>query len=138
TSDGEEPERKLSKDSIRNVVAVVRAMLNEAVERKLIAANPATRLGKLYREAGSVREQVDPFTANEIPEWVFLSPGKIEWREGTGRGGRQPIGHAEGQPMDMKNFPQSRFSESLRQSSGSMPTPPGYAPHVCFNPSDEW
>src|SRR5262249_11747288 len=54
-----EDDRKLSKDSIRNVVATLRAMLNEAVERKLIPANPATRLGKLYREAGSVREQVD-------------------------------------------------------------------------------
>jgi integrase len=30
-------------------------------------ANPATRLGKLYREAGTVHEQVDPFTAEEIP-----------------------------------------------------------------------
>jgi integrase len=63
----EEAERKLSKDSIRNVVAALRAMLNEAIERKLISVNPATKLGKLYKEAGSVRDQVDPFTAEEIP-----------------------------------------------------------------------
>lgn len=63
----DELERKLSKDSIRIIVATLRAMLNEAVERKIISVNPATRLGKLYREAGSVHEQVDPFTAEEIP-----------------------------------------------------------------------
>lgn len=63
----EETERKLSKDSIRNVVATLRAMLNEAVDRKLIAVNHATRLGKLYREAGSVREQTDAFMGEEIP-----------------------------------------------------------------------
>jgi integrase len=195
----EEPERKLSKDSIRNVVATLRAMLNEAVERKLIAVNPATKLGKLYKEAGTVREQVDPFTAeeiptlldatrthfryenyvvtltlfhtglraselaglqwpdldfrgrfitvrrqykdgkitrtktkkirkidisdvllhelqtlrkrrqeeylgrgkNEIPEWVFLSPGQIIWSKDKPR---KPVGHAEGQPLDMKHF----------------------------------
>jgi integrase len=59
--------RKLSKDSIRNAVSVLRSMLNEAIERHLLTANPATRLGKLYREAGSRRDQVDPFIAEEIP-----------------------------------------------------------------------
>jgi integrase len=178
------------------VIATLRALLNEAVERKLIATNPATRLGKLYKEASSVREEVDPFTAeettllldaththygfenyvvllalfhtglraselaglqwpdvdfrgrfitvrrqfrdgkvtrtktkkirrgdisdvllhelqalwkrrkeeylsrgnNEIPEWVFLSPGQIIWEDG------KPVGHTEGQPLDMNNF----------------------------------
>jgi integrase len=67
TNSEEEPERRLSKDSIRNVVAALRAMLNEALERKLIVTNPATALGKFYKQAGTVREQVDPFTAEEIP-----------------------------------------------------------------------
>lgn len=65
--ESDQPRRKLSKDSIRNVVAALRAMLNEALERHFLTVNPATRLGKLYREAGSLREQVDPFTAEEIP-----------------------------------------------------------------------
>jgi integrase len=198
-----EEDRKLSKDSIRNVVATLRAMLQEAEERKLIVVNPATKLGKYYREASTVREQIDPFTKeeipvllestrehfgldnyvilltlfhtglraselaglqwndidfrdrfitvrrqykngkttrtktkkirkidlsdvllkelqalkkrrqeqylakgkNEIPEWIFLSPGKIIWSDGTEkRGGREPIGHKEGQPLDMKNL----------------------------------
>jgi integrase len=35
-----------------------------------------------------------------------MSPGKIIWSERTkpGRGGRKPIGHKEGEPLDMKNF----------------------------------
>jgi integrase len=191
-----EAERRLSKDSIRNIIAALRGTLSEAVERQLIPANPAVRLGKLYREAGKVREEVDPFTAdevpvllsatlthfgfdnyavvltalhtgmrrselaglqwsdvdfrnrfisvrrqfkdgsklqtktrkprkidisdvllkelqalkkrrqeeylsrgkNEIPEWVFLSPGQILWEDG------KPVGRAEGQPLDTKNF----------------------------------
>jgi hypothetical protein len=50
-------------------------MLNEAVERKLIVTNPATRLGKLYRETASVRDEVDPFTAEEIP--LMLNAARI-------------------------------------------------------------
>jgi integrase len=63
----EEPERKLSKDSIRNIVAALRGALSEAVEQGIIPANPASRLGRFYREAKQVREEVDPFTAEEIP-----------------------------------------------------------------------
>jgi integrase len=35
---------------------------------------------------------------NEIPEWMFLSPGDIIWKDG------KPVGREEGQPVDMKNF----------------------------------
>ena len=59
--------RRLSKDSIRNIVATLRSALSEAVEKGLLAANPAVRLGKLYRQAGALREEVEPFTADEIP-----------------------------------------------------------------------
>jgi integrase len=62
-----ESERKLSYDSIRMVAAVLRTMLNEAVDRKVITVNPAVRLGKLFRQASKVRDEVDPFTAEEIP-----------------------------------------------------------------------
>jgi len=66
-SQAKEAERKLSKDSIRNIVAALRGALTEAVEKGILAANPASKLGKLYREAGAVRDEVDPFTAEEIP-----------------------------------------------------------------------
>ncbi len=35
---------------------------------------------------------------NEIPLWVFLSPGNIIWEEG------KQVGRTEGQPVDMVNF----------------------------------
>ena len=63
----DDKKRRLSRDSIRNIVATLRSALSEAVERGLLAANPAVRLGKLYREAGTVREDVDPFSTEEIP-----------------------------------------------------------------------
>jgi integrase len=64
-----EADRKLSKDSIRNIVAVaaLRSSLTEAVDRGFLQSNPAANLGKLHREAGQIREEVDPFTADEIP-----------------------------------------------------------------------
>ena len=58
--------RRLSRDSVRNIVAALRAAFPEAVEKGFIPANPAVRLAKLYREAGTVREEIDPFTAEEI------------------------------------------------------------------------
>jgi len=61
-----EPERKLARDSVRNVIAALRAALNEAVERGLLRENPALRLGKLYKEAGQIHDEVDPFTAEEV------------------------------------------------------------------------
>src|SRR5262245_50470812 len=41
TNNEAEPDRKLAKDSVRNIVAALRGMLSEAVERGLIIANPA-------------------------------------------------------------------------------------------------
>jgi integrase len=35
---------------------------------------------------------------NEIPAWVFLSPGNIIWEEG------EQVGRKEGEPVDMVNF----------------------------------
>jgi integrase len=56
---------------------------------------------------------------NEIPEWVFMTPGKIEWSAGEEgkRGGRKPIGHKEGGPMDMKNFRNRVFLKASDRAS---------------------
>jgi integrase len=45
----------------------VRAGLTEAVESNLIQANPAVRLGKFYKEAADFHEEIDPFSADEVP-----------------------------------------------------------------------
>jgi integrase len=64
--DAENQPRLLSKETIRNIVAALRAGLTEAVESGLIVANPAVRLGKFYREAADFHEEFDPFNADEV------------------------------------------------------------------------
>lgn len=58
--------RLLSKETIRNIVAALRAAFTEAVESNVVVANPAVRLGKFYKEASQFREEIDPFTADEV------------------------------------------------------------------------
>jgi integrase len=61
-----EQPRLLSKETIRNIVAALRAGLSEAVESNLIVANPAVKLGKFYKEASDFHEEFDPFTTDEV------------------------------------------------------------------------
>ncbi len=57
---------KYSKDSVRLMVAVLRSMLQEAVNEGILAVNPVMKLGKFYRSARKVKEKVDPFTIEEL------------------------------------------------------------------------
>jgi len=45
---------------------VLRAMLQEAVNEGILAANPVMKLGKFYRSAKRVKEKIDPFTIEEL------------------------------------------------------------------------
>jgi integrase len=66
----EVPVRALSKESIRNIVAALRSAFTEAVDSDdlpMIETNPASRHGKLYTEAPNYRDEVDPFSADEVP-----------------------------------------------------------------------
>ena len=63
-------ERNLSRPTIRIIVAQVCAMLSHAVEEKVIENNPAVKLGKLYRQAKVMHEEIQPLTREEVP--VFL------------------------------------------------------------------
>lgn len=56
----------LSRDTVRLMVATLRAMLNEAIEEGLLKENPCRRLGKFYRVAPTLKEQPDPFSWDEI------------------------------------------------------------------------
>jgi integrase len=58
--------RLLSKETIRNIVAALRAAFSEAVETNLVVINPAVRLGKFYKEAADFREEIDLFTADDV------------------------------------------------------------------------
>lgn len=59
-------QRLLSKETIRNIVAALRAAMTEAVESNMIVTNPAIKLGKFYKEAADYREEIDPFSAEEV------------------------------------------------------------------------
>jgi integrase len=61
-----EPRRLLSKETIRNIVAALRAAFSEAVESNVVPANPAVRLGKFYKEATDFHDEIDTFTTDEV------------------------------------------------------------------------
>lgn len=67
------PPRLLSKETIRNVIAALRSCLNEALEGGLVAGNHAVRLGKFYKNAADYREEIDPFTSDEVSKLLQVT-----------------------------------------------------------------
>ena len=57
---------KYSKDSVRLMVAVLRVMLQEAVNEGILPTNPVMKLGKYYRSAKKIKMKIDPFTIAEL------------------------------------------------------------------------
>jgi integrase len=55
-----------SKDSVRLQLAVLRTMLQEAVNEGILTVNPVMKLGKFYRSARRIKEKIDPFTIDEL------------------------------------------------------------------------
>jgi integrase len=55
-----------SKDSVRLMLAVLRTMLQKAVNEGILPVNPVMKLGKFYRSARRVKEKIDPFTIDEL------------------------------------------------------------------------
>lgn len=72
-------ERPLSRASIRIIVAELTAVLNHAKEDEVIPVNPAGRLGKLYRQAPIVHEEIRPLTHSEVP--LFLDTARAHFPE---------------------------------------------------------
>src|SRR5262249_20036869 len=65
--------------SIRIVLAELTAVLNHAKEDGLIAVNPSGRLGKLYKNAPIVHEEIQPLTHKEVP--TFLQTAHLHFPE---------------------------------------------------------
>lgn len=66
-SDREDANRyHYTKDSIRIMVATLRAMLEEAIRDELIESNPVHGLGKFYGGAQKLRDNPDPFSLDEL------------------------------------------------------------------------
>ena len=57
-----EQSEKYAKDTVRLMIAVLRVMLQEAVNEGILLVNPVMKLGKFYRSARKVKEKIDPFT----------------------------------------------------------------------------
>ncbi|MBN1567970.1 MAG: site-specific integrase [Acidobacteria bacterium] len=55
-----------TKDSIRIMVATLRAMVEEAVRDELLESNPVHGLGKFYGAAKKLRDNPDPFSLEEL------------------------------------------------------------------------
>jgi integrase len=58
--------KRLSKDTIRLILATLRKILNKAHRTRLIADNPATRLGEFYRQAPTRHKEINPLTEAEV------------------------------------------------------------------------
>lgn len=63
--------KELAKDSIRGILAGLRILLNNAVEKKIIEDNPARNVGKLFSQAPVRHEEIEPLTGEE--SLLFLS-----------------------------------------------------------------
>jgi integrase len=61
-----EQSEKYAKDTVRLMVAVLRVMLQEAVNEGILLVNPVMKLGKFYRSAKKIKEKIDPFTIEEL------------------------------------------------------------------------
>jgi len=61
----------MSRASIRIILAELTAVLNHARVDGLITINPAGRLGKLYKQAPVLHEEIQPLMAEEVR--LFLS-----------------------------------------------------------------
>jgi len=57
---------RYSKDTVRLMVAVLRLVMQEAVNEGILAVNPVAKLGRFYRSARKVKEKIDPFTIEEL------------------------------------------------------------------------
>ena len=53
---------KYSKDTVRLMVAVLRLLMQEAVNEGILQVNPVAKLGRFYRSARKGKEKIDPFT----------------------------------------------------------------------------
>jgi integrase len=60
-------DKKLARCTIHCITACLCAVLNHAVEDRVILQNPAGRLGRFYKQAHTVHENIEPLTEKEVP-----------------------------------------------------------------------
>jgi integrase len=57
---------KYSKDTMRLMIAVLRSMIQEAVNEGILQTNPVVKLGKFYCKARKLKSKIDPLTLEEL------------------------------------------------------------------------
>ena len=62
--------KKLSRGTIKHAIAVIRRMFNEAIESGIVQANPAARLGRFTRAAGSSEKKGVALTGGETHQFL--------------------------------------------------------------------
>jgi len=67
-------QKGLSRKSIENIGRTMSSVLSQAVEDGLLAANPAFRLGRYYRQGDGMKPEIHPFTRDEAG--VFLEAAR--------------------------------------------------------------
>jgi integrase len=72
-------ERGLSKSSVRIILAALCSVLNHALEDRLIVSNPATRLGKFYKQTKALHSEIQPLTDKEV--LLFLNAARTDYPE---------------------------------------------------------
>jgi len=61
-----EKAKSYRRDSVRLMLAAMRALMGEALRDKHIKVNPVAGLSRYYRAASRRKEQIDPFTVGEL------------------------------------------------------------------------
>ncbi len=69
-------QKKLAKDTIATIVKNLRKVFNHAIEHKIISENPAAGLGKLYSQAPTRHEDIEPLNTEEVP--LFLKAAQTD------------------------------------------------------------
>jgi integrase len=63
-------ERNMARPTIRIILSQLCALLSHAVEEKVIDINPAVKLGKFYKQAKVLHEEIQPLTREEVPTFL--------------------------------------------------------------------
>jgi integrase len=115
-----------SKNTVRLMLAVLRAMLNEAIKDGHIVINPVHDLARVMRAGKRVREKMDPFTLDELhaiedkcrarfPEQygflLLMSRTGMRIGEATGAQWRD-LDERAGQLLVRRNIPHHRETET--------------------------
>jgi integrase len=62
--------KKLSRGTIKNCIAVIRGMFNQAIEEEIVQSNPAARLGRFGRAATSSKKKGVALTLAEVQDFL--------------------------------------------------------------------